>query len=538
MAFKGADDWGTRLPAGRRVGRLAGETARCLLASGSVLCTACALTPPAELPATVSEPVPAMPATFTHSAETNGRRPAEYQSVEWWRAFSDPVLDQVIESVLASNFDIAESVARVHQARVRARLAEAAILPTVGARAGVDSFGVPTNAGIGAQLEELGLGELLGDAADGFTLPDRLGLTTYALSADFAYEVDFWDRFGHASLAAGAELLASESDVHAVRIGVLAETITAYFDIVEVRRQIAIAGRTVDVLEERERLAEARYDRGLSDSLDLYRVRQDLRDAQAGAPRRANALAEAEVRLAVLLGGYRDDVVDLLPDVPAPGTAPEPVPVGVPADLLVQRPDVRAAGKRLEAAGHDIEARRVELMPSLSLSGSLGLQTTDVGGLFNVQQWFGNLLGNLLAPVFDGNRLVSNVALAHTRFNELAAAYGRTVVTAVNEVEAAMEELRNEERRHVLLVARREEAQATRDLRAQRYASGVGGYADFLDASLTFLDVESALVGSERSRALSRLAAHRALGGAWTVDDPVAAESLQSSSGAPQGQDR
>ena len=529
---------GARLAAAGRVGRLASETAGRLMVAGSVLCTACAWVPRAELPAPASGPVPAMPATFTHGAEAKGQPPAEYQSVEWWKAFADPMLDGVIESVLASNFDIAESVARVQQARVRARLAEAAILPTVGARAGVDSFGVPTNAGIGAQLEELGLGELLGDAADGVTLPDRLGLNTYALSADFAYEVDFWGRFGHASLAAGAELLASESDVHAVRIGVLAETITAYFDIVELRRQIAVAGQTVGVLEERERLAETRYDRGLADLLEVYRVRQDLRNAQAGVPRRANALAEAEVRLAVLLGGYRDDVVDLLPDVPVPGTVPEPVPVGVPADLLVQRPDVRAAGKRLEAAGHDIETRRAELMPSLSLSGSLGLQTTDVGGLFNVQQWFGNLLGNLLAPVFDGDRLVSNVALAHTRFNELAAAYGRTVVTAVNEVESALEGLRNEERRHALLVARREEAQATRDLRAQRYASGADGYADFLDASLTFLDVESALVGSERSRALARLAAHRALGGAWTVDDPVAAASLHSSSGAAQGQDR
>ena len=529
----GVEGSGARLASAGRVGRSASATGGRLLIAGSLLCAGCALAPPAELPAPASEPVPELPAAFTHGAEANGR-----ESVEWWRAFADPVLDQVIESVLASNFDIAEAVARVHQARVRARLADAAVLPTVRARAGVDSFGVPTNAGIGAQLQELGLDELLGDAAEGFTLPDRLGLTTYALSADFAYELDFWGRAGHASLAAGAELLASESDVHAARIGVLAETIAAYFDIVGLRRQIVIAGRTLEVLEERERLAETRYDRGLSDSLDLYRVRQELRSAQAGIPRRANALAEAEVRLAVLLGGYRDDVAELLPDVPAPETGPKPVPVGVPADLLVQRPDVRAAGHRLEAAGHDIEARRAALMPSLSLSGSLGLQTTDIGGIFNVQQWFGNLLGNLLAPVFDGDRLVSNVALAHTRFNELAAAYGRTVVTAVNEVESALEGLRNEERRHAFLVARREEAQATRDLRAQRYASGVGGYADFLDASLTFLEVESALAGSERSRALARLAVHRALGGAWTIDDAVAATSLPSSSGAAQGQDQ
>ena len=314
--------------------------------------------------------------------------------------------------------------------------------------------------------------------------------------------------------------------MHAARIGVLAETITAYFDIVDLRRQIAIARETVDVLEERERLAETRYDRGLTDSLDLYRVRQDLRNTQAGLPRLVDRLGEAEARLAVLLGGYREDVADLLPASRAQAPAAEPAPVGVPADLLLQRPDVLAAGHRLEAAGHEIEARRAALRPSLSLSGSIGLQTTDVGGIFNVQQWFGNLLSNLLAPVFDGGRLAGDVALAHTRFNELAAAYGRAVVTAVNEVEAALAGLRNEGRRHAFLAARREEAQATLDLRSQRYASGVGGYGDFLDASRTQLDVESAVAGSERNLALARLAVHRALGGAWTAPDRVAGASL------------
>ena len=501
--------------------RTLSESGRRFPALSIVFCAACALGPEPVLPEPTREPIPDLPGAFAERSE-----PGAHEALEWWRAFADPVLDEVVGTVLASNFDIAEAVARVQQARVRARLAEAAILPSVRARGGADSFDVPVNAGIGAQLQELGLEDVLGDAAGGFTLADRLRLTTYTLSADFAYELDFWGRVRHASLAAGAELLASESDVHAARIGVLAETITAYFDIVDLRRQIAIARETVDVLQERERLAETRYDRGLTDSLDLYRVRQDLRNTQAGLPRLDDRLGEAEARLAVLLGGYRANVADLLPASLAPAPAAVPVPVGVPADLLLQRPDVLAAGHRLEAAGHEIEARRAELRPSLSLSGSIGLQTTDIGGIFNVRQWFGNLLSNLLAPVFDGGRLAGNVALAHTRFNELAAAYGRTVVTAVNEVEAALAGLRNEGRRHAFLSARREEAQASLDLRSQRYASGVGGYADLLDASRTLLDVESALAGSERSLALARLAVHRALGGAWTAPDPVAGESL------------
>ena len=172
--------------------------------------------------------------------------------------------------------------------------------------------------------------------------------------------------------------------------------------------------------------------------------------------------------------------------------------------------------------GHDVEARRAELMPSLSFGGSIGLQSVDAAGLFNVRQWFGNLLANLLVPVFDGDRLAANVALAHARFDELAAAYGRTVVTAVNEVEAALAELRNEAQTRALLAARREEARETRELRLRQYGSGLSGYADVLEASRTLLRVESALAGAERDLALARLAVHRALGGAWTAPDPAA----------------
>ena len=260
---------------------------------------------------------------------------------------------------------------------------------------------------------------------------------------------------------------------------------------------------------------------GLADSSVLYRIRQDLRNTQAIQPQLENGLANAEGRLAVLLGGYRDDLAELLPEAPAPEAAADPVPAGIPADLLMQRPDVRAARHRLEATRFQVDARRAELLPTLSFSGSIGLQSSKVDSLFKVDQWFTNLASNLLAPVFQGGRLRSNVALAEARFGEFAATYGRTVVTAVNEVETALAVHGNEGRRHALLASRLEEARATETLRSQRYEAGIGGYADFLDALLTRLNVESALAGAERDLALSRLTVHRALGGAWTPADSV-----------------
>ena len=312
------------------------------------------------------------------------------------------------------------------------------------------------------------------------------------------------------------EYLASESDYHTARIGVLSEAIATYFEIAELRRRTALAEEAVSVLLERMELAEKRYERGLISSLALYQVRQEARNVQASQPQIESALVGAEGRLAVLLGGFRERLAALLPDSLAPMPATDAIAAGVPADLLLQRPDVRSAWQRLESARYAIGARRAERIPSLSLSGSIGLQSSDVDGLFVVDQWFRNLVSNLTAPIFQGGRIRSNIALAEGRFREAAAAYGRAVVTAVHEVESALAALANEVRRHDFLMSQREEAQASVALQSSRYDAGVAGYWDYLDALRSHLNVESTLAGGRRDLALARLAVHRALGGDWS----------------------
>jgi len=465
----------------------------------------------------VPEPVAEVPAGFA-----GGELPGDYQAREWWAAFDDPVLNTVVDSVLAANFDLAEAVARVQQARAQAGIARAGLFPTVQASASVTGQNTPANAGFGEQFRKLAGGEG-GELPGGIEFPDRLEFTTYALGADFAYELDFWGRARNDARAAGAQYLASEADYHAARIGVLATTITTYFEIVALRGQTAYARELVEVLLEREELAATRYERGLVTSLELYQVRMDLWNTQAGLPQLETQLNDAEGRLAVLLGGYRSRLEAILPESLTPASLSEPVAAGVPADLLFQRPDVRAAGLRLDAARYTIGARRAELLPSLSISGTIGVQSSEADGLFKVDQWFRNLLGNLTAPIFQGGRLRSNVALAHAQFNQLAAAYGRAVVTAVYEVEAALAALANEDRRHTFLISQREEARASVALQSERYESGIGGYTDYLDALRTLLNVESTLAAAGRDLALARLAVHRALGGDWKPE----AESLE-----------
>ena len=481
------------------------------------LISACSLT---LKPSPVLESVAELPNEFAGS-----EIPGSYEPLEWWKSFADPVLDQLIEAMLASNFDLAGAVARVDQARARERIAKSSAFPLLQPSVGVNDFDAPTNAGIGAQLEEVGLGS---DAlsASGITIPDRLGLTTYTLGAEFAYELDFWGRNRNDARAAGAERLASEADYLTARMGVLAETVRTYLEIVNLRHQQRLAGEIVEIFQHRKSLAESSYDRGLIDVIGLHTARRNLRNAQAELPQIEALLADAEGRLWVLLGGYRADLADMLPDSLTPSTALEPVPAGIPADLLVQRPDVSAARQRVEAARYTVGARRADLLPKLSLSGSIGLQSTESGELFNPDQWFRNLSVNLLGPVFQGSRLRSNVALAEASLNEAAAAFGRSVVTAVNEVEAALVGLEASRRRHSLLASLAEEAQAETALLEQEYVSGVGPYEAFLAATHTLIGAQSALATAARDMGYARLALHRALGGAWTANER---EALQQS---------
>ncbi|MCY3933161.1 MAG: efflux transporter outer membrane subunit [Acidobacteria bacterium] len=506
-----------------------------ITSASAVLLAACSLAPAPERP----DPAADMPERFA-APETSGT----YEPLEWWQAFGDPVLDRVVDSVIESNLDMAAAVGRVRQARERARIADAAVLPVLQGGAGLADLSTPGNVGFGGQIRELGFEQL----APGFPLPDRLALTTWSLSADFAYEMDFWGRAASHALAAGAEFLASASDYHAAGIGVVAETIGTYLEIIDFRRRIELTTEIVDVLLAREQVASTRYDRGLTDSLDLHRVRQDLRNTQASLTELKNGLVGGESRLAVLLGGYREDVEALLDTIAAPETPADPVPAGIPADLLLQRPDVMAARHRMEAARHAVSARRAELLPALSLSGSIGLQAckrcppgvrgSEIEDLFRVDQWFANLASNLLAPVFNGGRLRSNVSLAEARFTETAAIYGSAVVTAVNEVETSLAVMENKRQRHALLHSRLEEARATVDVRSQRYEAGIGSYPDYLDALRTELAVESALTSAERDLALARLAIHRALGGAWTHSEPPDGETVaakRNRTGEPAG---
>lgn len=460
-------------------------------------------------------PVAALPSTFAQ-AEAEG----PYRPLAWWESYEDPVLNRLVALALDGNLDLQEAVARVEQARARARIEDARLAPTLEA---TGSTGFRDGGGNQAAGNSRDPG---GNPPDGATGGEDASLPSpssdsYSAGLSFAYELDFWGRARNAAAAEEARFRASIGDLQTAVLSAIAETIRAYFDIVALDRRIDLTRATVDLLRERSELTEQRYLRGLSDSFELYAIREQLRTAQAAVPGLENERYAALARLGVLLGGYPGPVEDLLEEaLPLRVVVKlDDIPPGLPAALLIQRPDVRAAFLRLEAERLDVGAARGALFPQLSLTGSAGLRSGDPGGLLELDNWFTNIVAGLTAPLLNGGRLEAQVDAAEAGLAAQAATYARTVVTAFQEAETALNTLDAARERYRLLRGELETAEASADLQLRRYTQGVGDYLGFLDARRAVVQTRADLVQAERAVAEARLTVHRALGGAWVEED-------------------
>ncbi len=491
----------------------------------------CSLTPAPDVPA----PVEAIPPRFAE-ADSLG-----YAPVAWWTAFGDPVLDRLVDTALVANLDLAEALARVEAARARFGIARAPLLPSLNGTGSANYQNQPANTGLGAAFGG-GMGGSMGADSSGMTSdttsgqqpapPDRLAFTTYSVALQASYELDLWGRVRKQTRAAGADLLATAADYRAARLAVIGETITAYFALAELDRQVALAREASGLLEERLELTIARYLRGLVSSFEYYQIEQQYRTVQASVPLVEAQRADAAARLALVLGRYAGRLDDVAPDLAAPfgtdaGAADTlarllpavplgDVPAYLPSDLLFQRPDVRAAALRLDAARLRVGARRAALLPSVSFTGQLGPQAGEPGNLLDLDQWFTNLTANLTAPIFQGGRLRAEVDAAEAEYVAQAAAYARLALRAFGEVEAALFRLDATQERYAFLLDQEDAAVLTVELQVQRFQQGVGDYLAYLDARRNLVEIRRTLATVRRALADARLGVHRALGGTWT----------------------
>ncbi|MCS3626784.1 efflux transporter outer membrane subunit [Salinibacter ruber] len=431
-----------------------------------------------------------------------------YDATRWWAAYEDSSLTALVDTALAANLNLEEAQGRVEELAAQFRIARAPLFPSVTANGQGNYQNQPANTGIGG-------------AIGGGQGPDRFEFTDYQATLGLSYELDFWGRVRSQRTAALSQYFATAADLQTARLSVISQTISTYAQIASLRRQVRLGERTVGLLEERVAVTEDRYARGLVPSFQLYTVRQSLQAAQADQPNLERRLYEAQSRFATLLGRFAGEQRALLPDSMTVPLAPEPVPAGLPADLLMQRPDVRGAALRLEAARQEIGVARAEMLPSLSLTGRGGTQSSELADLVDPGQVFASFAAQLTAPLFQGGRLRATLNAAEARYKQQAARYEQTVLTAFQEVKASLVAYEKQRRRYREVERQVDTARDAFQAQRDRYERGVGDALALIDAERTLVQAQTRLAGVGLAVVNARLALHRALGGPWTDAEPV-----------------
>lgn len=449
-------------------------------------CASPAAIDPASLP-----PVPDTfkEATATPNAQWAPTPPAEAQPRgSWWKAFGDPVLDDLAERAGRQNSSVQAAAARLAQARALLGRAQADRLPQVGVSAGAQRFSNP----------------------DTGWQPANLG----SAGASVAYEADLFGRLSSAAQAASLDAQSREALLQSARLAAQADVAQAYFQLRALDVERGIVGDTLTAHRNTLRLVESRQRAGDIAELDVARVRTELAATESEALALDARRALLEHAVAVLVG----EPASRFSLVPAAWDAALPsVPAGVPSTVLARRPDVAAALSQMQAAQQRVGVAQAAWFPSLSLTASGGYASPELSDVFkwSARSW---AVGALLSlPLFDGGRRQAGVEAAQAELEGGLVAYRQQVLVALREVEDELASLR--------LLAEQAQAQAravdsaslaTR-LSASRYRNGLVSQLELLDAQRSELRSRRQAVQVKVAQYQATIGLIRALGGGWSA---------------------
>lgn len=407
--------------------------------------------------------------------------------VDWQSYYTDPALATLIEAALAHNRDLAAAYARVAEARALAAAAQAERLPAVEGNVSGSRSRTPADV-TGMNRER---------TASRFDV--NLGVVSF--------ELDFWGRLSALSDAARAQYLAVEENARSFRASLVGEVAATWYVAAEAAERVRLAQA---VLESRSRsleLTRRRRDAGLASDLDVTAAESLVASARSDAADAARRRDEAVNALQLLTG--------MSIDVRAPGAVrlPEPLAPGLPAEVIANRPDVRAAEQQLIAANFTVGAVRAAVFPRITLTATFGTASAALSGLFSAGSETWNVAAGSRGTLIDFGRMEANVEAAEARKVAALAAYEKTVQQAFREVAdalAAENHLREALAAQEALV----EAQKARltNVRAREKA-GVASYLEVLDAERSVLAAEQARVSMLRQLAVARVTLYKALGG-------------------------
>lgn len=426
-----------------------------------------------------------------------GSRPAASAPedlVTWWRTFGDATLDELIAGALAANPDVKVAQARLREARARLDIANASRFPTIGAAAAASR--TRTEAGAGSSR------------------------STHDAGIDASWEPDIFGGQRRAIEAAGADLEAAVEDMRATQVSLAAEVALNYVQVRALQARLGIARANLGTQSETLQLTQWRAQAGLTSSLDVEQARAGVEQTRAQIPSLESSLDSARHRLAILAGASPGALDARLVATAAIPAVPDSIALGIPADTLRQRPDLRAAERRLAAETARIGQQEAQRFPSLSIGGSIGVESLTLDSLLEREAIVGRLVARLAATLFDGGRLRSQVELQSAVRERTLRNYEAAVLTALEDVENALSQLANARARRAALADAADAARNAALYAEHRYSAGITDFQTVLDTQRTLLSAEDNLKSTEAEQAAALIRLYKALGGGW---DPAGA---------------
>ena len=415
----------------------------------------------------------------------------------FWQRFDDPRLNTLMTDLLGRNLDLAIAWTRIGQARARATLSGSGRWPRLDARLGV------------SKSKQLILFLPRGGSVE---------QTTYQASISASYELDVWGRIESLADAADMDVIASQEDLQAIAIGLAAALAEAWYSLAEQHAQLALLDEQKQINQTLLELVQLRFEHGVTSGSAVFQQQNQLQRIDARRPLIEARIATLEHQIGFLLAhapGQLELSGGRLPTLPALPA------IGVPSEVLDQRPDVRAAKARLIAADHRVGAAIAERLPALRLTGSVGLQSLEISKIFD--DWIWNIAANLIAPLFDGGQRRAAVDVQRAALEGAVANLAKVTLTAIREVEDALV-LERQQRAYIeRLRTQLKTERALLDDAKSRYLEGVTDYLPVLTALRSTQQTAQGLLTARRQALSYRIQLHRALGGDWTQElHPVA----------------
>jgi multidrug efflux system outer membrane protein len=441
-----------------------------------------------------------LPPSFWDSTLNGGATNAPVSPAAWWKNFHDAELDSLVDRAVKSNLDLQIAQARVREARARYSIAVAGFFPTVDASGSYERQ---------RQSHSQPL-------FNGFQIPSSaFQNNVYQAGFDASWEIDVFGGKRHAAKAARAEVDAFEYGQRDTLVTLLGEVARNYVDVRGNQRRLAIANDNIEAQTKALAITRRRFSNGLTSDLDVQQASTLLATTKAEIPTLDTSIRASIHRLGVLLGQPPGALLaELSNAAPIPAAPPE-VPVGLPSELLLRRPDVQRAGRELAAATENISVAKADWFPKFFLTGAAGFESVSASDWFTSGSKFWSFGPTVQWRIFDAGRIRANIKVQNERQEQALAAYEQTALVAFEDVENGLVAYANEQIRRRSLEDAVDSSQKSLELADKLYANGLTDFLHVLDAERSLYQAQDALVQSDRTVSANLIALYKALGGGW-----------------------